>query len=168
MVCAHPLPHFYDVPVVEHAGGGDPAGAQVEQADPVTRFAFAADNGVVAVPGAAHVLLGGLVLGEQSDQLRIGERQDAELLGGGALAAEYVGDRDLAERLLVAPGEVPGLLAYVVSGPGGAAVGKGIMVLPQRPMSGVVRSRLIAWFDDVMDGPSAVERRGRCRKPARS
>ncbi len=69
------LPQFHDVPVAEHARGGDLAGAQVEQAQPGTRFALTDDNGVVAVLGAARVLLGGLVFGEQSDQVRVGERQ---------------------------------------------------------------------------------------------
>ncbi len=69
------LPQFHDVPVPEHVRGGDVAGAQVEQAQPGTGFALTDDNGVVAVLDAARVLLGGLVLGQQSNQVGIGERQ---------------------------------------------------------------------------------------------
>ncbi|MEC3976868.1 hypothetical protein [Amycolatopsis sp. H20-H5] len=69
------LPQFHDVPVAEHRRSDDLAAAQVEQAQPGTRFALTDDNGVVAVLGAARVLLGGLVLGEQSDQVGISERQ---------------------------------------------------------------------------------------------
>ncbi|WP_284744175.1 hypothetical protein [Amycolatopsis sp. RTGN1] len=55
---------------------------------------------------------------------------------------------DLAERLLVAPGEVPGLLAYAVSDRLVQRVGEGIVALPRRqpepvslPVSVVVPSR---------------------------
>jgi hypothetical protein len=57
------LPQFHDMPVAEHVRGGDLSCAQVEQAQPGTRFALTDDNGVVAVPGAVRLLFGGLVLG---------------------------------------------------------------------------------------------------------
>jgi hypothetical protein len=55
-----------------------------------TQFALADDNGVVTVLGAARVLLSGFVLGEQSDQVRVGEWQvvdDASTPTGNTVSA---------------------------------------------------------------------------------
>lgn len=68
------MPQFHDVPGVKHVRGGDPASAQIEQAQPGTPFALAAD-GVVAVQGATRVQFGGFILGEQSGQVGVGEWQ---------------------------------------------------------------------------------------------
>jgi hypothetical protein len=130
------LPQLGDVPVAEHVRGGDPAGAQVEQTQPGTRLALTDDDGVVAVPGAARVLLGGFVLGEQSDQVGFGERKVVDDAGApvGHRGRRAVGEGEAVHLRGAAVGSVGQEEERArVSGPAWSGFRRGVGRRPARP-----------------------------------
>lgn len=83
-----------EVPTVLARPPGDPARTKIEQAQPGARFAHADDDGIVAILGAARVLLGGFILGEQGDQVGVGERQ---MVGDASAPARQRGHRAIGK-----------------------------------------------------------------------